>query len=93
METPLWPSIPTPSVMYTITDPAGEYVYMALESGWRGMVDGGDYTKFIAEHNCALYKVKIEDNSYSCVMEGIELQNGCGLHEGCQWWPETVTVR
>ena len=62
-------------VMYTVTDPAGEYVYMALDTGWfSGGGDGNDYATFIAENNCALYKVKIADNSYSCVMEGILLQ-------------------
>ena len=63
-------------VMYTVTDPAGEYVYMALDTGWftPGGGDGNDYATFIAEHNCALYKVKIADNSFSCVMEGILLQ-------------------
>ncbi|MBD3671440.1 MAG: hypothetical protein HUJ29_11780, partial [Gammaproteobacteria bacterium] len=61
--------------MYSVTDPAGEYVYLALDTGWWGTWDGNDYSQFIGEANCALYKVNISDSSYSCLHEGVLLQD------------------
>ena len=61
-------------IMYSVTDPAGEYVYLALDTGWWNW-DGNDYTQFIAEENCAFFKVKIADNSVECVKEEIFVQN------------------
>ncbi|MCP4753051.1 MAG: hypothetical protein GY866_19355, partial [Proteobacteria bacterium] len=60
-------------VMYSVVDPNGEYVYLALDAGWNED-DGNDYTQHIALANCAFYKVKIADDSYSCVMEGATVQ-------------------
>jgi len=61
-------------VMYTVTDPSGEYVYLALDTGWWNW-DGNDYSQFIAKENCAFYKIKIADNTWECVKEGIFVQN------------------
>ncbi len=61
-------------VMYTVTDPSGEYVYLALDTGWWEW-DGNDYTQFIAKENCAFYKIKIADNTWECVKEGVFVQN------------------
>ena len=60
-------------VMYSVTDPAGEYVYIALDTGFLNP-DGNDYTQFIAQNNCAFYRVKIADNSFACVQEGVYVQ-------------------
>ncbi|MBW1691951.1 MAG: hypothetical protein JRJ70_14625 [Deltaproteobacteria bacterium] len=62
-------------VMYSVTDPAGEYVYLALDTGWWGDWDGNDYTQFIAQENCAFFRVKIADNTIECVKEGTFVQN------------------
>lgn len=61
-------------VMYSVVDPAGEYVYLALDTGWNNF-DGNDYSRFIAQENCAFFRVKISDNSYSCVMQGLFVQS------------------
>lgn len=60
-------------VMYSVADPAGEYVYLALDPGL--VADGNDYSQFIGSNNCALYKVKLADNSFSCLKEGVYVQN------------------
>ena len=60
-------------VMYSVTDPAGNYVYLALDTGFINP-DGNDYTPFIASNNCAFYRVSTADNSYSCVQEGVYVQ-------------------
>ncbi len=61
-------------VMYSVTDPEGEYVYLALDTGWGEGWDGNDYTRFIAQENCAFFRVKIADNTCDCVKEGIFVQ-------------------
>ncbi len=60
-------------VMYSVADPDGQYVYFALDTGLI-KPDGNDYTQFIAQNNCAFYKVSLVDNSYSCVKEGVYVQ-------------------
>jgi len=62
-------------VMYSVTDPAGEYVYLALDTGWWGDWDGNDYTQYIAQENCAFFRVKIADNTIECVKEEVFVQN------------------
>lgn len=62
-------------VMYSVTDPAGEYVYLALDTGWWGEWDGNDYSRFIAQENCGFFRVKIADSTIECVKEGIFIQN------------------
>jgi len=60
-------------IMYSVTDPKGEYVYLALDTGFLNP-DGNDYTQFIALNNCAFYRVSLADNSYLCVKEGVYVQ-------------------
>lgn len=60
-------------VMYSVTDPKGEYVYLALDTGFIHP-DGNDYTRFIAKNNCAFFRVKTSDNSSECVQEGVYVQ-------------------
>ncbi|MDH4161687.1 MAG: hypothetical protein OEW15_03225 [Nitrospirota bacterium] len=60
-------------VMYSVTDPQGEYVYFALDTGFL-KPDGNDYTRFIAKYNCAFYRVSTADNTSSCVQEGVYIQ-------------------
>ena len=63
-------------ILYTIASPDGDSVYVALDNGWYGGgSDGNDYTRSIAENNCALYKVTIDDNTFECVEEGLYVQN------------------
>ena len=44
--------------MYTVADPQGEYVYVALDNGGWGCNDGGscsgDYQQVIVQTECAL---------------------------------------
>ena len=54
-------------VMYTVVDPDRKYVYMAL--------DPNISQAMIAQKNCALYRVEIENNVSHCVIEGIYLQD------------------
>ncbi len=61
-------------VMYSVVDPAGEYVYLALDTGWNNY-DGNDYSQFIFAENCALFKVHISDNTTVCVKEGLFVQD------------------
>jgi len=66
-----WPAIISDyqiRVMYSTTSPEGEYLYLALD----GMSDNGN-APFITENNCAFYRVKVSDDSFSCVMEGVHL--------------------
>ena len=58
-------------VMYTVADPSGENVYVALSRDWQ---DGIDYSHSIAELNCGLIKVSVADNELSCVAEGVVVQ-------------------
>ncbi|MEE9398928.1 MAG: hypothetical protein V3V23_01515 [Dehalococcoidales bacterium] len=60
--------------MYSVTDPEGEYVYLALDTGWGPNWDGNNYTQFIARENCAFFRVKVADNTCACVKEGIFVQ-------------------
>ncbi len=60
-------------VMYSVTDPKGEYVYLALDPGFI-KPDGNDYTQFIGQNNCAFYRIKIADNSFTCVQNGVYVQ-------------------
>lgn len=61
-------------VMYSATDPAGEYVYLALDNGWWGEWDGNDYTRFIAQENSAFFRVKIADDTWEPVLKGVFVQ-------------------
>ncbi len=61
-------------VMYTVVDPAGEYVYIALDTGWWNW-DGNDYSRYIAQENCAFFKVSLTTDEGSCVKEGLFVQN------------------
>lgn len=60
-------------VMYSVTDPSGEYVYLALDPGFIHP-DGNDYTPFIAQNNCAFYRITIADDTAACVKEGVYIQ-------------------
>ncbi|MEO5335217.1 MAG: hypothetical protein H7839_24670 [Magnetococcus sp. YQC-5] len=53
-------------VMYSVASSDQAYVYLALEPTASQAL--------IAQTNCALYRIKVADNSSSCVMEGIYLQ-------------------
>jgi hypothetical protein len=59
-------------VMYSVANPAGTKVYLALDPGWNNYSAGDnyDYTKFIAQSNCALLVVEVGNNDYACVAEG-----------------------
>ena len=59
-------------VMYTVTSPDGNYVYLVLDIDRSG--NDIDYSRFIAQENCAFFKIKISDNSSSCVAEGLWVQ-------------------
>ena len=66
-----WPAITSEyqvSVMYSVMSPDGEYLYVALDG-----MSQVDYAAYIIESNCAFYQVKIADDSYQCVMEGVHL--------------------
>ncbi|MEO5335232.1 MAG: hypothetical protein H7839_24750, partial [Magnetococcus sp. YQC-5] len=54
-------------VMYTAASPDQTYVYVAL--------DPTISQTLMAQENCALYRIKIADNTKSCVMEGVYLQD------------------
>jgi hypothetical protein len=72
-----WPAIESEypiKIMYSVTDPSGEYVYLALDNGWWGEWDGNDYTQFIARENCAFFRVRLEDDTWEPVMEGVFVQ-------------------
>ena len=60
-------------VMYSVVDPAGAYVYLALDTGL-DKPDGNDYTALIARENCAFYRVATADNSFNCVYPGVFVQ-------------------
>lgn len=62
-------------VMYSVTDPAAEYVYLALDTGWWGNWDGNDYAQVIAQLDCALLKVSLQDDSWSCAAPGLLVQD------------------
>ena len=66
-------------VMYTVADPQGEYVYVALDNGWWGCNDGGscsgDYQQVIVQTECAFFQIKVEDNSMNCLVGGYRLQS------------------
>lgn len=59
-------------VMYSVVDPTGKYVYLAL-SPWDDGTSGTyiDYATFIAKNNCALLKIRISDNKTTKVAEGL----------------------
>ena len=54
-------------VLYTVIDPTASYVYLVL--------DRSQSQALIATENCALFRVKVADNSSSCVYNGVYLQN------------------
>lgn len=60
-------------VMYSATDPRGEYVYIALDIRQQ-FNDPADYRQMIASKDCALYRVRIRDNEHSCVHRGVYVQ-------------------
>jgi hypothetical protein len=59
-------------IMYSVANPAGTKVYLALDPGWNNnnASDNQDYSRFIAETNCALLEVEVSTNDYTCVAEG-----------------------
>ncbi len=61
-------------VLYTISDPDGSALYIALDTGWWDVNSTREYTDFIAQENCSLLKVSTSDNSWSCVKKGVYLQ-------------------
>lgn len=61
-------------VMYSVMDPAGEYVYVALDPGWFEHGGGEDYSRVIAMENCAFFRVSLADDSFECVMQGVIVQ-------------------
>jgi hypothetical protein len=69
-------------VMYTVANPSGDKIYIALDPGWFSNdsqvdADGNwiDFSRVIAESNCALFEVTIATNAYSCVSEGVFVKN------------------
>ena len=59
-------------VLYTVKSPDGKYVYVVLGlDRWKW---NGNNQQYIAKHNCAFIKVRIADNSSSCVAEGLWVQ-------------------
>jgi len=69
-------------VMYTVANPSGDKIYIALDPGWFSNdpqvdADGNwiDFSRVIAEKNCALFEVTIATNAYSCVSEGVFVQS------------------
>ena len=60
--------------LYTISDPDGSAVYIALDTGWWNVNSTREYTDFLAQENCALLKVSTSDNTWSCVKKGVYLQ-------------------
>ncbi len=68
-------------VMYTVVSPDGDKVYLALDPGWwdyeSNFDEDGNYIDFsraIAESNCALIEVDVATGTESCVTEGIFVQ-------------------
>ena len=66
-------------VMFSVTDPEGDYVYVALDTGWWGDTydysDDNDYSQVIANENCAIFKISTDDDSITCVAEGLFVQD------------------
>jgi hypothetical protein len=64
-------------VMYSVANPAGTKVYLALETGWDDYdsTDTNDYSRFIAHTNCALFEVEVATNDFACVAEGKFVQS------------------
>ena len=60
--------------LYTISDPDGSALYVALDTGWWDVNSTREYTDFLAQENCALLKVSTTDNAWSCVKKGVYLQ-------------------
>ena len=54
-------------VMFMVTDLLKNYAYLSF--------DPNESQRIIAETNCAIYRVSIEDNSYTCLLEGNYLQD------------------
>jgi hypothetical protein len=63
-------------VQYTLLSHDARFIYIALNPGfdYRGEFtrdqDTEDTRRLIAQNNCAIYKVSLEDDSYSCLDEG-----------------------
>lgn len=51
-------------VMYTVTSTDGAYVYIALDP-----MDG-DTRQLIAQQDCGIFKVKVADNTFTCLDKG-----------------------
>lgn len=63
-------------VMYTVVNPAGTHLYIALDPGWLAWTPtqttiAYDFTRFIARENCALLQVTIATGERSCAAEGL----------------------
>ena len=58
-------------VLYTVTNPDANKVYVAIDISYTNSEDGLDYQEFIRETNCTLYEVSMVDNSYKCVKQGV----------------------
>ncbi|MDX1342097.1 MAG: hypothetical protein R3227_07080 [Reinekea sp.] len=68
-------------VMYSVASPLGDKIYIALDPGWwsnEPQVDENgnwiDFSRVIAESNCALFEVDVNTNEFSCVSEGMFVQ-------------------
>ena len=57
-------------VMYSVSNPDGTKVFLALDTGWQDY-DGNDYSQVIAQTNCALFEVDVTTNSYECAAQGL----------------------
>lgn len=60
------------TIGYTVTDPEKKYLYVVLNTN---SFYSGDYSPeteiFAAREQCAVYKVSLEDNSYSCALNKV----------------------
>jgi hypothetical protein len=69
-------------VMYSVASPSGDRVYIALDPGWFSNEpsvdeDGNwiDFSRVIAQSNCAIFEVIVATNEFSCVSEGVFVQS------------------
>jgi len=69
-------------VMYTVASPNGDKIYVALDPGWFSNEpqvdeDGNwiDFSRVIAESNCAIFEVDVATNDFGCVSEGVFVQS------------------
>ncbi|MDH5217046.1 MAG: hypothetical protein OEX19_05085 [Gammaproteobacteria bacterium] len=72
----------TYNVGYTVADPAKDYVYVVFDTNSVNYELAESTSSLVARRQCAIFKVSLADNAYSCALSGV---NPYSYYGGASW--------